>query len=92
MNLGKLYAGRGDEMTYQTVLDYLAHCGHLSAESLDFFRGLDGICSLDLRESLKDSALPAPPSFTKSVLSGGVLRHHVWALNTEALCSAETSE
>jgi hypothetical protein len=69
-NLDLLYAGVGNRITFQTLLDYLSQLGQISSASLDLFRALDDVTTLDLRESLSACALVAPISDTKEVLAG----------------------
>jgi hypothetical protein len=69
-NLDLLYAGVGNKITFQTLLDYLAQLGQISSASLDLFRALDDVTNLDLRESLSACALVAPMLDTKDVLAG----------------------
>lgn len=69
-NLDLLYAGIGNKITFQTLLDYLAQLGQISSASLNLFRALDDVTNLDLRESLNACALVAPMLDTKEVLAG----------------------
>ena len=60
----------GVPLTYQMVLNYLTAHGFLSPASLDLFRSLDGIESLDLRETLKSCSLLLPTDFRVELLQG----------------------
>ncbi len=69
-NISLIVAHKEINPTYQSVLDYLAHHGHVSAATLELFRALEGILRLDLRASLKPAMLYAPASHLDDVLSG----------------------
>lgn len=69
-NIETLCARNGTRPTFQTVLDYLAQHGLLSPATLNLFRGLDGVETLDLRETLKSCSLLLPPEFRLELLQG----------------------
>jgi len=69
-NLEIQSATSGASLTYQTVLNYLMLHGFLSPATLDLFRSLDGIESLDLRETFKACSLLLPPGFQVELLQG----------------------